>query len=189
MYKVPENELTLEAVKKAIFNIAECLYFTTDSKDMDVKFQKMCMVDFAEYFINEYAEDVYLVAKKEMFPIKNFRYAGSNYEHLVMGEPLFDRPAFNLMLVEKGHTSVHVAPTSTITDEPEIFEDTSLYMLDNGEVYLVDSMMVNLGNNTDVKYSRIRSYLYAQYTEFSIESFEQWLRIIKHRREKMADGK
>lgn len=187
MYKVPENELTLKAVRKAIFKIAECVYFNTDTKNLEPRFQKMCMVEFAEYFANEYAEDIYEVAKRSMFPISNFSYYSSDNQHIVAGQALFDRQAFNFMPLSTGSSIVKQAPTSEVRDTPELYEEVLLYMLDDGTVYVVDSMTSFLGNHTDVKYRKVRHELYPQFVGITLEMFQTWLLINRRRLEHVDD--
>jgi len=186
MYKVPENELTIEAVKKAIFNISECVYFNADSERLGSKYPGMGAVDFAEHFINEFAEDLYKVAKEAMFPISKFRYTSTEKMHLVGGKALFNRPAFLVMPIEASKGGIKAAPTSSVEEEPELYEGTNLYMLDDGEVYVIDSMDANLGNHTDVKYNKIRCELDNRYTKISLEEMEKWFAIIRLRREKFV---
>lgn len=187
MYKVPENELTLKAVRKAIFKIAESVYFNTNTKNLEPRFQKMCMVEFAEYFANEYAEDIYEVAKRSMFPISNFSYYSSDNQHIVAGQQLFDRKAFNIMTLGTGSSVIKQAPSSEIHDTPALFEEILLYMLDDGTVYVVDSMYANLGNNTDVKYRKVRNELHSQFSGITLEMFQTWLLINRRRLEHFDD--
>ncbi len=186
MYKVPENELTLEAVKKAIFKIAECVYFNADSKELGSKYPGMGAVDFAENIVNKYAEDCYLLAKGLMFPVSKFRYASTENMHLVGGKSLFDRPAFKVMTVELTRGGVKAAPTSSVTDTPDMAEETNIYMLDNGEVYVVDSMFAWLGNFTDLKYEKIRCKLDNHFSKISLADMERWLALTKFRKENLV---
>ena len=181
MFKIPENQLTLDATKKAIRYIAECVYFVSEQDELPEHLQNVLMEAFGDYFVNEYAEDVYEAAKKNMFYIRRFRYSDTDKMHCVSSDNLFGRPAFMLMMMDQSADETWSTPGSEVESRSKLFEETCLYMLDNGEVYLVDNMSTYMGA-ADVKYSRERSYLYAQYVEFTAGEFEAWLKFCRKRK-------
>ena len=179
MYKrILENNLTQkmvdEAIRKMVEYVNDAFYVEDWGPD---EYKGMKTNELQELFVNRYGKKLFEVAKGKMYPVRSFRYYGSELDYAYRGTLLFERPAFRIMSYKMSSVDIQVSEANCDTEKSGGTQCTNLYITDEGELRIVDEMWVYLGKHTDIVYLRDRHEFHPDYVEFKLDELEAWLKL------------